>query len=416
MADIKSLEHPTLKVPYEILNKKFRSSQRVMEREISHIQQYSNVSYENGLNGLNVLLSGSANDRITPTSSTTTTNTSTNRVGVSEFLGSMAEKLKILKRKADETINEEIEATNVCKKRVDHLRDHTQNFTPYTHSLSSWRRKRLDRMIVEYMLRSGYYNSAIKLTDKSELHGLTNIELFIASREIEKSLEIRDTSKCLIWCHENRSKLRKQKSTMEFNLRVQDFIELVRSDKRLDAVKYARKYFSSVEIDYASLIQQCMALLAFPIDTQLEPYKTLLDNSRWADLIKQFREDNFRLFQLSDQSVFTVALQAGLSALKTPACYSTEKIDRNPSCPVCQPFFNELAVSLPSQHCSQSRLICNISGEPLNEHNHPMMLPNGHIYGTRALEKMALENNGLITCPKSKEVYSFKKLEKIYVM
>ena len=90
----------------------------------------------------------------------------------------------------------------------------------------------------------------------------------MASREIEKSLENHDTSKCLMWCQENRSKLRKQKSTMEFNLRVQDFIELVRSDKRLDAVKYARKHFASVEMDYASLIQQCMALLAFPIDTR----------------------------------------------------------------------------------------------------------------------------------------------------
>ena len=29
MADVRSLEHPTLKVPYEILNKRFRSAQKV---------------------------------------------------------------------------------------------------------------------------------------------------------------------------------------------------------------------------------------------------------------------------------------------------------------------------------------------------------------------------------------------------
>ena len=111
-----------------------------------------------------------------------------------------------------------------------------------------------------------------------------------------------------------------------------------------------------------------------------------MDKSRWAELITQFRDDNFKLYQLSDQSVFTAALQAGLSALKTPVCYSAVENNKNPSCPVCQKSFNELAALLPSQHCSQSRLICNISGEPMNEHNHPMMLPNGYIYGAHVSE------------------------------
>jgi hypothetical protein len=52
--------------------------------------------------------------------------------------------------------------------------------------------------------------------------------------------------------------------------------------------------------------------------TELSPYKELLDGSRWERLIEQFRQDNYCLFQLASQLVFTVALQAGLSALKTP--------------------------------------------------------------------------------------------------
>lgn len=43
-----------------------------------------------------------------------------------------------------------------------------------------------------------------------------------------------------------------------------------------------------------------------------------MDEGRWQTLIEQFRQENYRLFQLASQSVFTVALQAGLSALKTP--------------------------------------------------------------------------------------------------
>lgn len=35
MADIKSLEYPTLKVPYEMLNKKFRTAQKNIDREVT---------------------------------------------------------------------------------------------------------------------------------------------------------------------------------------------------------------------------------------------------------------------------------------------------------------------------------------------------------------------------------------------
>lgn len=43
-----------------------------------------------------------------------------------------------------------------------------------------------------------------------------------------------------------------------------------------------------------------------------------MDENSWNVLVEQFRQENYRLFQLASQSVFTVALQAGLSALKTP--------------------------------------------------------------------------------------------------
>jgi len=44
----------------------------------------------------------------------------------------------------------------------------------------------------------------------------------------------------------------------------------------------------------------------------------MFDETRWHRLIEQFRQENYNLYQLSSQSVFTVVLQAGLSALKTP--------------------------------------------------------------------------------------------------
>ena len=133
---------------------------------------------------------------------------------------------------------------------------------------------------------------------------------------------------------------------------------------------------------------------AYPLSTLIQPYKDQLDNSRWQSLMQQFRKENFRLHQLSSQSMFTVAFQSGMASLKTPQNFLSglpgigimqelrpglSLPERNPECPVCQPALNTLVMSLPYAHCSQSRLGCNITGRPLNENNHPMMLPNGYV-------------------------------------
>lgn len=66
-------------------------------------------------------------------------------------------------------------------------------------------------------------------------------------RDVEQALLRHDTTKCLAWCHENRSRLRKIKSQLEFEVRTQDFVELVRARRCADAIKYARKYLCAKE-------------------------------------------------------------------------------------------------------------------------------------------------------------------------
>ena len=41
----------------------------------------------------------------------------------------MVEKLQVLKRKAEESISEELTASNVCKRRLEHLKEHASAST-----------------------------------------------------------------------------------------------------------------------------------------------------------------------------------------------------------------------------------------------------------------------------------------------
>lgn len=192
-------------------------------------------------------------------------------------------------------------------------------------------------------------------------------------------------------------------------------------------------------------------------------------------LIQQFRYDNYRLHQLGNNSVFTITLQAGLSAIKTPyptwlslhytrkrtkkkkkknstiadvlalnlhlafsQCYKEDGTSKNPDCPVCSKSLNKLAQPLPMAHCANSRLVCKISGEVMNENNPPMMLPNGYVYGynvsteqacpcnsfylTKALSSrrsqslLSIRQDDKVVCPRTKEVFNFSQAEKVYIM
>ncbi|XP_027681981.1 E3 ubiquitin-protein transferase MAEA isoform X3 [Chelonia mydas] len=381
--------HPALgggEVPYETLNKRFRAAQKNIDRETSHVTMVV-AELEKTLSSCPAVDS------------------------VVSLLDGVVEKLSVLKRKAVESIQAEDESAKLCKRRIEHLKEHSSD---QPAAANMWKKKRMDRMMVEHLLRCGYYNTAVKLARQSGIEDLVNIEMFLTAKEVEESLERQETMTCLAWCHDNKSRLRKMKSCLEFSLRIQEFIELIRQNKRLDAVRHARKHFSQAEGSQLDEVRQVMGMLAFPSDTHISPYKDLLDPARWRMLIQQFRYDNYRLHQLGNNSVFTITLQAGLSAIKTPQCYKEDGSSKNPDCPVCSKSLNKLAQPLPMAHCANSRLVCKISGDVMNENNPPMMLPNGYVYGYNSL--LSIRQDDKVICPRTKEVFNFSQAEKVYIM
>ncbi|KFO72543.1 Macrophage erythroblast attacher, partial [Cuculus canorus] len=414
-----------IQVPYETLNKRFRAAQKNIDRETSHVTMVV-AELEKTLSSCPAVDS------------------------VVSLLDGVVEKLSVLKRKAVESIQAEDESAKLCKRRIEHLKEHSSD---QPAAANMWKKKRMDRMMVEHLLRCGYYNTAVKLARQSGIEDLVNIEMFLTAKEVEESLERQETMTCLAWCHDNKSRLRKMKQTrlhvintflfccayivlntlcsavlppsktlsclspqscLEFSLRIQEFIELIRQNKRLDAVRHARKHFSQAEGSQLDEVRQVMGMLAFPSDTHISPYKDLLDPARWRMLIQQFRYDNYRLHQLGNNSVFTITLQAGLSAIKTPQCYKEDGSSKNPDCPVCSKSLNKLAQPLPMAHCANSRLVCKISGDVMNENNPPMMLPNGYVYGYNSL--LSIRQDDKVICPRTKEVFNFSQAEKVYIM
>jgi macrophage erythroblast attacher len=99
--------------------------------------------------------------------------------------------------------------------------------------------------------------------------------------------------------------------------------------------------------------------------------------ARWQELSELFVKTHHEILSLPPQPLLHIALSAGLSALKTPAChshYASSSSNASSSttsvCPICSTELNELARTVPYAHHSKSYV-----------EDDPVMLPNGRIYG-----------------------------------
>lgn len=204
-----------------------------------------------------------------------------------------------------------------------------------------------------------------------------------------------------------------KQSKLEFMLRYQQYIDLIRKQSHLEAIAHAKKHIVPYRASYPKEVQQAGGLLAYQPDRPASAYVHLFRATRWQELADLFTETHNRLLSLPSVPFLHVALSSGLSALKTPACHSSEahrgKLNANLGrgvCPICSPELNELARNVPYAHHTQSHV----------EHD-LRLLPQGRAVGRRRLEEQASKSGllpGLYKDP-SGEVYEIDGLKKVYI-
>lgn len=375
------LEYQLIKVPFEHLKKAMRASHRLVEKEMSAVVCGVAEAVERDMSKEEAV----------------------------QHLTTLVSRLQGLKRKLDESNKCEQTEVQRSKARLDHLEMLQLGGKDIQ---AKWKSLRVDRILIDYMLRSSYYDTALKLAESSGIQDLVDTDVFLDAKKVIQSLRKKDCSEALAWCAENKSKLKKSKSKFEFKLRRQEFIELVRGEHMMEAIAYARKHLSLWGFTNMKELQQAMATLAFKSTTECAEYKVLFDSKQWDEMIEQFKQEFCKLYGMTTESLLNIHLQAGLSALKTPFCFEEGCTKEDP---LSQEEFRQLAAPLPFSKHIHSKLVCYITKEPMDEDNPPQVLPNGYVYSTKALEEMARLNNGKITCPRTGDVCNLSELSKAYI-
>ncbi|KJX95339.1 putative negative regulation of gluconeogenesis protein [Zymoseptoria brevis] len=349
------LDQPLLRLPHELLRKNLKAAQR-------HVDQGSkNVTKD-------VQSAGSE---------------STNGNDTLAALEAALTKAQTLKRRLEQLHAEEQTIQGQQRKRIEHLEQLHQTSSLADVKYDRWAHTRLDRLLVDYLLRHGYSQTARDLASEKDITDLVDVDVFDECRRIEQSLLLRRTTDCLAWCADHKQALKKTNSTLELELRLQQVVELARHGDmktKVDAMLHARKHLvAGQDIEFGL---RAGGLLAHDPDTLVEPYRMMYSPERYTHLARQFVKTHHELFALPSQPLLHIALSAGLSALKTPSCHSQYALQANantgaPVCPICSTELNELARSVPYAHHTKSHM-----------EDDPVVLPNGRVYGRERLKRL----------------------------
>jgi macrophage erythroblast attacher len=246
------LDQPLLRLPHELLRKNLKTAQRQIE--ITH-------------KGIDAHL-----DALKPATASPTDTLAA--------LDATLAKAQSLKRKLEGLCEEERTLQRQQTARIEHLRQLHEMMPAGLGDVKydAWSHTRLDRLLVDYLLRNGHVASAKQLAAAKGVEDLVDIAVFEECGRIEASLKGGEVKEALGWCGENKQALKKIGSNLELELRLQQFIELRRTGdmgRLMEAVVHARKHLvGGQDTEFGLLValfevtdasqRQCTPLTATP--------------------------------------------------------------------------------------------------------------------------------------------------------
>jgi len=179
------LDQPLLRLPYELLRNNFRSAHFAVEKESTGIKTSLKDATTGCFNG-----KSSQDDLV-------------------RNLDDMIAQAKALKRKLAACAEEENRLLNQERARITHVEDLYSINSFDDVKYESWSRTRLDRLMVDFMLRSGCGNSAAALAEERGIQELADVETLVSMNRIRESLKKGSVQEALVWCSQNKKELRK---------------------------------------------------------------------------------------------------------------------------------------------------------------------------------------------------------------
>jgi macrophage erythroblast attacher len=179
------LDQPLLRLPFELLRKNFKVAHFHVEKESAAVKSSLRDTANAALNA-----HASLDD-------------------VLRNVDAMLARMRGLKRKLEAAAGEETRLQLQSQSRVRHLSELYGMQSLDDVKYEQWSRTRLDRLLVDYLLRNGHKDSATALAKEKDINDLVDVETFVQMSRIRESLRGGRVTEALAWCSENKKDLRR---------------------------------------------------------------------------------------------------------------------------------------------------------------------------------------------------------------
>jgi hypothetical protein len=183
-------DQPLLRLPFELSRNNFRTAHRQIEQSQNKVQELIQAA--------------------TKASTSAQTSNSASPHPSLQHIDAALTRLQTLKRKLKTLDDAQVGIQEQSAARIEHLDELYGIHTLVDVKYEEWSRTRLDRLLVDYLLRKGYTMSARELASEKGIEKLVDVEEFETSGKIERSLrEEHRVDVALSWCGENKANLKK---------------------------------------------------------------------------------------------------------------------------------------------------------------------------------------------------------------
>ncbi|KAH3670319.1 hypothetical protein WICMUC_004888 [Wickerhamomyces mucosus] len=431
------LQESSFRVPYEAIRRNFRTIQKLDERELKKIEEIKK--------SLKKSKTKEEKDKV--------------KKQLLISLRSFEKKLKARKATEDELISRincrisKLKELDELQKSANLIKSSTEEVGEITKDkVLNWYRDQTNLLIIGYLLKTNLsideeQNLGLKLLKSLKVERLIDYDIILISNRISNSILRGNLTELVAWMNENKSYLGKIKSDLEFQTRLQEYIELIRDQDMKRAVSTFNNHLKSFSKTKFDEIQIASGLLIFNplsikemlnkhkkkdgfknnlVSKTFKKYSDLFSNERYEYLSKLFLQIYYKMNGIPDNDPLLVYLSLGISSLKTKACQCSSSREILPfetvlnaklnkedipspqsisKCPVCSMEVNQLSYELPYSHNERSYLFDN-----------PVMLPNGNIFDKTKLLSFAklkhpdVFNENKLLDPITSEVFDINQL------
>jgi macrophage erythroblast attacher len=124
-------------------------------------------------------------------------------------LDTVINRMYALKKKMEALHETEQTLHRQLKKRQEHLHALYKIPSLVDVKYDEWSRIRLNRLIIDYLLRLGFGESAKVLAEEKGIEDLVDLSVFVHCHKVEESLRKGCTSEALAWCIEHKPLMKK---------------------------------------------------------------------------------------------------------------------------------------------------------------------------------------------------------------